>query len=65
MTTVKLTYSELSVKLKEFSNATNDRYNSYAFAAGFFESTLANLLADLPVRKQNEVISSLQNIITK
>jgi hypothetical protein len=59
----KMTYSELSVEMKNFAAATREHYGSHAFACGFLESSLANVLADLPAHKQMELVRAMQKTI--
>ena len=47
--------------LKSFSNRTYEQALSHSFAAGYFESMLANVLADLPRHKQVECLALLQS----
>ena len=47
--------------LKSFSNRTYEQASSHSFAAGYFESMLANVLADLPRHKQVECLALLQS----
>lgn len=47
--------------LKSFSNRTYEQALSHSYAAGYFESMLANVLADLPRHKQVECLTLLQS----
>ena len=47
--------------LKSFSNRTYEQALSHSYAAGYFESMLANVLADLPRHKQVECLALLQS----
>ena len=46
--------------LKSFSNRTYEQALSHSYAAGYFESMLANVLADLPRHKLVECLALLQ-----
>lgn len=47
--------------LKSFSNRTYEQALSHSYAAGYFESMLANVIADLPRHKQVECLALLQS----
>ena len=47
--------------LKSFSNRTYEQALSHSFAAGYFESMLATVIADLPRHKQVECLALLQS----
>lgn len=42
--------------LKCFSDAALDRFDSHAYAAGYLESTVVAMMADLPKRAQKQWI---------
>ena len=46
--------------LKGFVDATYQEYGSHSFAAGYFESMLASILADSPRCKQVEAMNILR-----
>jgi|GEM_PF-4698693 len=47
--------------LKSFSDRTYEQALSHSYAAGYFESMLANVIADLPRHKQVECLALLQS----
>lgn len=56
----KASYDEIKAELKLFSEATVEKYQSYAFATGYFESTLASIMMDMPKHKQKELIMAFR-----
>jgi hypothetical protein len=60
----KLKYAEIHNVIREFSDASQTKYNSYAYAAGYLESQLALVLADVSISKQQEIISIFQRTIS-
>lgn len=49
----KLTYQQISADLKNFSEVARMAYDGrHAYAAGYFEAMLANVIAELPAAKQ-------------
>ncbi len=63
MAKVKLQYAEIHNVIREFSDASQTKYNSYAYAAGYLESQLALVLAYVSISKQNEIINLFQRTI--
>jgi len=63
MAKVKLQYAEIHNVIREFSDASQTKYNSYAYAAGYLESQLAQVLAELPINKQADIINLFQRTI--
>lgn len=61
----KLTYSEISAIVGTMTETTRSAHDSYAFPAGYLSSVVSELIVDLPVRRQAEVIRSLQNLTAK
>jgi hypothetical protein len=61
----KLQFSEVSKQLNAFSEASYKKYGSYSYASGYFESSLAQVLADLPAHKQAEVLRCMQQVLDK
>jgi hypothetical protein len=59
----KLKYAEIHNVIREFSDASQTKYNSYAYAAGYLESQLALVLADVSISKQNEIMNLFQRTI--
>jgi len=59
----KLQYAEIHNVIREFSDASQTKYNSYAYAAGYLESQLAQVLAELPINKQADIINLFQRTI--
>ena len=59
----KIPYCDISAKLGDLSAASKQRYGSYSHIAGYYESTLVNLIADLPAHKQNELMRLFQQRI--
>ena len=51
--------------LKGFVDATYQEHGSHSFAAGYFESMLASILADSPRCKQVEAMDSKQTLQRK
>ena len=60
----KLKYAEIHNVIREFLDASQTKYNSYAYAAGYLESQLALVLADVSISKQQEIISIFQRTIS-
>lgn len=61
--TKKVAYTEISGKLMELSGASYDVYKNFAHIAGYYESTLVSLIADLPAAKQREMMRVFQDRI--
>lgn len=59
----KLQYAEIHNVIREFSDASQTKYNSYAYAAGYLESQLAQVVSDLPANKQTEIMNLFQRTI--
>lgn len=59
----KVTYSEISAKLMDLSSASFKVHKNYSHVAGYYESTLVGLIADLPAHKQNEMMRIFQDRI--
>lgn len=55
--------AEVSPVLKAFADSTynEDRGYSYAYLAGYYESMICELLADVPKAKRQEVIRQLKD----
>jgi hypothetical protein len=53
--------TDIASVLKSFSNRTYEQALSHSYAAGYFESMLANVIADLPRHKQVECLALLQS----
>lgn len=58
--TTKFTRAEIMISLLDFSKESYNKYGSYSYAAGFYESSLASLVADLPRAKQAEFMRILE-----
>ena len=56
----KLSYSECKVELQRLSDASYAKYGSHSYAAGYFESMLAEVLAELPKATQARLIESVR-----
>ena len=65
MAKVKLQYAEINDVIKTFSDASYTKYNSFSYAAGYLQSQLAMIVADLPVNKQNDIIRLMQQTINQ
>ena len=54
--------AEVSPVLKAFADSTynEDRGYSYAYLAGYYESMICELLAEVPKRKRQEVLNQLK-----
>ncbi len=50
---------ELALVLKSFSQAACKNYGDHAFEAGYLQSLCVSMLADMPKRKQKEVINDM------
>ena len=59
----KVPYCDISAKLGDLSSASKKVYGSYSHIAGYYESTLVGLIADLPAHKQNEMMRIFQDRI--
>lgn len=56
----KLSYNECKAELQLMSDASYAKYGSHSFAAGYFESMLADALAELPKATQDRLILSVR-----
>lgn len=56
----KMLPTEISVEVYRMTDAARDYHDSYAFAAGYLGSMLADLIADLPKNKQVAAVKQLQ-----
>ncbi len=65
MKAVKLQYAEIRSIISNMSEASYSKYGSYSYAAGYLESQLADVMADLPANKQNDIIRILQQTINQ
>ena len=59
----KVPYCDISAKLGDLSAASFKAHKGYAHVAGYYESTLVGLIADLPAHKQNELMRVFQDRI--
>lgn len=59
----KVPYCDISAKLGDLSAASKKVYGSYSHIAGYYESTLVGLIADLPAHKQAELMRVFQQRI--
>jgi hypothetical protein len=57
----KFVKTDIAGVLKSFANRTYDQCGSFNYAAGVYESMLANVIADLPRHKQVECLALLQS----
>ena len=55
----KVELSEIREAVKSFSADSYEKYGSYSYVAGYYESVIARLVADLPAHKQREFLQSL------
>jgi hypothetical protein len=53
--------TDIAGVLKSFANRTYDQCGSFNYAAGVYESMLANVIAELPRHKQMECLALLQS----
>lgn len=51
---------EMEAALTQFSTVTNTLFGSHSYAAGFYESTIVDLLARLPKRQQRDAIEDIR-----
>ncbi len=65
MKAVKLQYAEIRSIISNMSEASYSKHGSYSYAAGYLESQLADVMADLPANKQNDIIRILQQTINQ
>ena len=56
----KATYTEISAIVNEMTETTRAHHDTYAYAAGYLSSMMADLIAALPKSKQAEAIRTLQ-----
>ena len=56
----KLSYNECKAELQLFAAAANEEYRTHAFAAGYFQSMLAEVLAEMPKAAQARLIDSVR-----
>ena len=52
----KMTDREISNVLDTFVRDSRDKYDGYAFPVGYIQSVLTQILADLPVAKQQQIV---------
>lgn len=55
----KVEIGEIREAVQSFSAQSYEKYGSYSYVAGYYESALARLVADLPAHKQREFLQSL------
>jgi len=53
--------TDIAGVLKSFSERTYEQVLSHSYAAGYFESMLATVIADLPRNRQLECLKQLQS----
>lgn len=53
--------TDIASVLKSFADRTYEQAASHSYAAGYFESMLATVIADLPRHKQVECLALLQS----
>ena len=58
----KVEIGEIREAIKSFSDQSYEKYGSYSYAAGYYESTIAQLVAELPAHKQREFLQNLARI---
>ena len=63
MKKVKLQYAEIQNVIRQFSDVSKIKYDSYAYAAGYLESQLSQVVADLPINKQADIMNLFQRTI--
>ena len=56
----KLSFSECNAELTLFADAARDQYDSHSFAAGYFQSMLADALATMPKAAQQRLIDQIR-----
>lgn len=56
----KLSYNECKAELQLFTEAAYAKYGSHSYAAGYLESMLAEVLAELPKATQARLIESVR-----
>lgn len=61
----KVPYCDISARIGDLSSVAREVYGSHAYIAGFYESTLVNLIAELPAAKQNEMMRIFQDRIQR
>ena len=52
----KASYNTCVTAIDNTIRVTHDHFGSYAYAAGFLSSQLAQVMSDLPAAKQNEIL---------
>lgn len=60
MKRTKLSRDQIKVELTLFADASHAKYQSHAYAAGYYESLLAVIMAELPVHKQLELVTQIR-----
>lgn len=60
MKTAKLSRDTIQVELQLFADASYAKYESPAFALGYYESLLASIMAELPKHKQLELVTQIR-----
>lgn len=56
----KFSRDEIQAEVKLFNQAVYKRFGNHSYAAGYFESKIATILAMLPRHKQAEILVSLR-----
>ena len=57
----KFVARDIQTIVNEFSKRTFEQSGSYSYAAGYLESMIIGLIADVPRHKQVECLASLQS----
>lgn len=61
--TKKVPYCDLAARLGDLTSTAKKVYKTHAYIAGYYESVLVGLIADLPAHKQNELMRNFQDRI--
>ena len=59
----KVPYCDMAARLGDLTAASRDVYGNYAHIAGYYETTILNMLRDLPAQKQHEMMRIFQESI--
>lgn len=57
----KFVKADIVTVLKSFADRTYEQCGSHSYAAGYYESMLASVLAEMPRNKQVECLKQLQS----
>lgn len=57
----KMTYEQISATLRNFTETSRTAHD-YAYVAGYYESMIAHLLAEMPARRQEMEVMMINKV---